>query len=295
MKKKRSSTNLVRTLAVSGLLPLCASCSTTKLAVGAMIPILENTKTVSLASNDIRTFKAATPSSILLLEGLAATEPGNDELRISLAMMYFAYAFTLDEAEDEDYASSLYAKGFEHGKVALFDNDEIEAAWDGPFNAFATAAGRVEDRDLEALVWTVANWSQFISLHLDSTEVLVQIPRVTALLERAVELDGSFFGGLPHIILASLHAFRPPMLGGDVEASKDNFDTAISLTDGRFLLAHYFMARFYCHRIQDPDMFEQLLTSVIRESDDIWPEYRLLNALAIEKSDLLLEEKDDLF
>jgi hypothetical protein len=266
MKKKRSSTNLVRTLAVSALLPLCASCSTTKLAVGAMIPILENTKTVSLASNDIRTFKAATPSSILLLEGLAATEPGNDELRISLAMMYFAYAFTLDEAEDEDYASSLYAKGFEHGKVALFDNDEIEAAWDGPFNAFATAAGRVEDRDLEALV-----------------------------LERAVELDGSFFGGLPHIILASLHAFRPPMLGGDVEASKDNFDTAISLTDGRFLLAHYFMARFYCHRIQDPDMFEQLLTSVIRESDDIWPEYRLLNALAIEKSDLLLEEKDDLF
>jgi hypothetical protein len=280
---------------MSALLPLCAACSTSRLAVGAMIPILENTKTAALASNDLRTFKAATPSSILLLEGLAATEPGNDDLRINLAMMYFAYAFTLDEADDEAYASSLYIKGFEHGKLALFDNDDIEAAWDGPFDAFVAAAGRVERRDLEALVWTVANWSQFISLHLDSTEVLIQIPRVTGLLERAIELDGSFFGGLPHIILASLHAFRPPMLGGNPEASKENFDAAISLTEGRFLLAQYFLARFYCHRIQDPDMFEEALKSVMGQSVNIWPQYRLLNALAIEKSARLLEEKDDLF
>ena len=283
-------------LLVAGLwLSVLNGCSASKFAVGAMGPILDNTKVAALASNDLRTFKAAIPSNLLLLEGLIETDPKKRELRETAAMLYFSYAFTFDDPEDESYASSLYLKGLDHGEAALLRNKKIKAVWDAPFDEFAASMGALGPKDLEALVWTVANWSQFISLHLDSTRVLTQIPRVMALLDRAAEIDGTFFEGLPYMMLGSLHAFRPPMLGGDPEASRENFENALTVSDGKFLLANYFYARFYCYRVQDADEFEERLQYVINQPDTILPEYRLLNAIARQKAAALLKEKDELF
>ncbi len=281
--------------ALAAHLLLSTGCSTAGLAVGAMVPILENSRTAALASSDVRTFYAATPSSLFLLEGLIATRPGNKDLRINASMLYFSYAFTFDAPEDEDYASILYVKGLEHGKAALFQKKKIKKMWDAPFAEFTAGLEELGRKELPALMWTVSNWSQFISLHLDSTAVLLDIPRVTALLERMCEIDGGFFQGLPHIILGSLHAFRPPLMGGDPEASKENFDRAISLSDGKFLLAHYFYAKFYAYRIQDDELFERALNEVISQRCDVLPEYQLLNAIAKEKATRLLGEIDELF
>ena len=281
-------------IAVAAML-CCVGCSMSKFAVGAMVPILDNSKTAALASSDIRTFSSATPSNLFLLEGLAETDPKNRDIREATSMLYFSYAFTFDAPEDEDYTSLLYLRGLEHGKAVLFQNRDFKEVWDKPFDEFAAGTRELRDKDLPALVWTVANWSQFIGLHLDSTEVLVDIPRVQVLLERAIELDGSYFEGLPYMIMGSLLAFRPPMLGGDPEGSKANFDKAIAVSEGKFLLAYYFYARFYCYRIQDADMFESTLMSVIEKPDDILPEYRLLNAIAAQKSANLLGKTDELF
>lgn len=281
-------------IAVTAML-CCVGCSMSKFAVGTMVPILDNSRTAALASSDIRTFSAATPSNLFLLEGLAETDPDNRDIREATSMLYFSYAFTFDEPEDEDYVSLLYLKGLGHGKAVLLQNKEFAEVWDKPFDEFAAGTRYLREKDLPALVWTVANWSQFIGLHLDSTEVLVDIPRVQALLDRAIELDGSYFEGLPYMIMGSLLAFRPPMMGGDPEASRSNFDKAVAVSDGRFLLAYYFFARFYCYRIQDADMFKSTLMMVIEQPDDILPEYRLLNTIAVRKSANLLEKTDELF
>ncbi|MFH1754674.1 MAG: TRAP transporter TatT component family protein, partial [Candidatus Latescibacterota bacterium] len=144
-------------------------------------------------------------------------------------------------------------------------------------------------------VWTAANWSQFISLHLDSTDVLVDIPRVMALLERAGELDGSYYEGLPHIILGSLHAFRPPLMGGSPDKSRENFERANQISQGKFLLSHVFYAKFYCYRVQDSDEFDRALNGILAEPLSILPRYRLLNEIAKQKAERLLGEKDELF
>ncbi len=80
--------------------------------------------------------------------------------------------------------------------------------------------------------------------------------------------------------MGSLHAFRPPMMGGDPEASRAAFDKAIAVSDGKFLLASYLYAKFYCYRVQDADEFERRLQYVLDQPDTIMPEYRLLNVLA---------------
>jgi hypothetical protein len=277
------------------LLVTSTGCSTSGMAVRAMAPIIENSKNAALASNDIQTFDAATPANLFLLEGLIETQPKNENLRVTSAMLHFSYAFTRIEDRDPEYASLLYLKGLDHGKTALLRNKKIRKAWDQPFEEFTKCLADIERDDLPALVWTVANWSQFIGLHLDSIQVLTEIPRVIALLERACEIDGNYFEGLPYIMLGTIHAFRPPLMGGDPEASKANFDRAVTASKGKFLLAYYFYAKFYYYRVQDAEGFEQTLQHVIAQSETILPKYRLLNSIARQKSRRLLDEKDDLF
>jgi hypothetical protein len=84
-------------------------------------------------------------------------------------------------------------------------------------------------------------------------------------------------------------------MGGDPEASRSSFDKAFAVSDGKFLLASYLYAKFYCHRTQDADDFENRLTYVLEQPDTIMPEYRLLNVLAKQKAASLLKEKDELF
>jgi len=281
----------------AGLLvfPLLSGCSRSKLAVGAMVPILENTKAAAFASNDIRTFNAATPSNLFLLEGLIKTEPKNRDLRASASMLYFSYAFTFDDPADAGYATMLYKKGLEHARASLLHNKKVQAVWDKPYDEFAAGTKLIAAGDLEAAVWTVANWSQIVALHLDSTQVITEIPRLVALLDRVIEIDGAYFEGLPLMLMGCLHAFRPPMMGGDPEASRASFEKAFDVSDGKFLLASYLYAKFYCHRIQDADEFESRLRYVLDQPDTIMPEYRLLNALAKQKAANLLKEKDELF
>ena len=282
-------------VALAAHVALSNGCSTSGLAVRAMVPILENSKKQALASSDIRTFYAATPGSLFLLEGLIATDPDNKDLRLNASMLYFSYGFTFDAPEDESYASILYLKGLEHGQAVLLQDKRVAEIWEAPFDKFKTGLDKFTEQDLPALMWTVSNWSQFISLHLDSTGVLLDIPRVTAILERMCEIDGGYFQGLPHIILGSLHAFRPPLMGGNPEAAREHFDRAIAISDGKFLLAHYFYAKFYAYRIQDDEAFENALNEVLTQPDSVLPEYQLLNAIAREKATRLLGEKDELF
>jgi hypothetical protein len=114
-------------------------------------------------------------------------------------------------------------------------------------------------------------------------------------MERAAEIDGTYFEGLPYILLGSLHAFRPQMMGGDPEASLENFEKAFELSENRFLLSHYLFAKFYCHRVLDDVRFEKSLEYVLDQPIDILPEYRLLNTIAKQKSAVLLKEKDEIF
>lgn len=271
-------------------------CSLSKMGVGAMTPVLDNAREAALASNDVKTFRDAAPANLFLVEGLIATDPGNERLRLNAAMLYFSYAFSFVEDGDPGYASLLYHKGFEHGRAALLDrNDDIVRDWDTSFDEFAASLEELEEDDVPFAVWTAANWSQFISLHLDSTAVLRDIPKVTRLLERCAELDGGYFNGLVHVMIGSLHSFRPPMMGGDPEASLESFERAFALGGESFLLPRYFFARYYCYRVQDAEAFEQTLSAVIDADVEADDDYQLLNLIAKTKSRALLGEIHELF
>ena len=276
-------------LAVSG-------CSTAKFSVGhVMVPVLDNARDAAMESDDLRMFQDGAAGNLFLLEGLIRTDPGNESLRLNASMLYFSYAFSTYEESDPGYASQLYLKGMAHGRAMLEKNKKLPRNWDVPLEEFEKAMPAVRKKDVPAAVWTAANWAQFISLHLDSTAVLRDIPKVTALLVRCTELDGAYFNGLPYVMVGSLYAFRPPMFGGSPEKSLENFNKAFAAADSTFLLPHYFFAKFYLYRIQDGDQFRQALARVAAAPEPPDDPYRLLNLIARKKSSSLLGEADDLF
>jgi len=274
---------------------LSTGCSVSRYAVGnVMVPVINNARDAAMASDDYKTFRDGAAGNLFLVEGLINTDPGSKDLRINAATLYFAYGFAFQEETDPEYASLLYQHGFEHGLAALSKNKKI-APWDGPFRDFEESLQHLRKKDVPAAVWAAANRSQFISIHLDSTAVLRDIARVTALLERCAELDGHYFNGLVYIMIGSLHSFRPPIMGGDPEASLQNFEKAFSIGGDSSLLAKYFYARFYLYRIQDAEAFENILGDVGDAVTTKGDPYRLLNIVAQVKAAVLLGETDDLF
>jgi hypothetical protein len=275
---------------------LLSGCSMTGIGINkVMTPVLDNARDAALASNDVRTFRDAAPANLFLVEGLIETEPDNERLRLNAAMLYFAYAFSFVEDGDPGYASLLYRKGFLHGRSAMLRNKKLLRDWDVPFEEFEASLEGLRKKDVPAAVWTAANWSQFVSLHLDSTAVLRDIPKVTSLLERAAELDGAYFQGLVHVMIGSLHSFRPPMMGGSPEESLASFERAFTTSKDAFLLPRYFFARFYCYRIQDVQAFQETLEAVIASDVSEDDRYQLLNLIAKDKARALLLERDELF
>jgi hypothetical protein len=275
---------------------LLGGCSTAKFSVGhVMVPVLDNARDAAMASDDLRTFQDGAAANLFLLEGLIRTDPHNENLRLNASMLYFSYAFSTHEESDPQYASQLYLKGVAHGRAILARNKKLPANWDVPLEQFEKSMPSLRKKDVPAAVWTAANWAQFISLHLDSTAVLRDIPKVTALLVRCTELDGSYFHGLPYVMVGSLHAFRPPMFGGSPEKSLENFNKAFEVAGNSFLLPKYFFAKFYLYRIQDGDQFRKVLGEVTAAPEPADDPYRLLNLIARKKSATLLGEADDLF
>jgi hypothetical protein len=271
-------------------------CSTAKFSVGhVMVPVLNNARDAAMASDDLRTFQDGAAANLFLMEGLIRTDPGNDELRLNASMLYFSYAFSTHEETDPAYASKLYRKGFGHAQAILLKNKKLPRDWGVSFDEFNASLPNIKKKEVPAAVWAAANWSQFIALHLDSTAVLRDIPKVTALLDRSAELDGAYFEGLPNVMIGSLHAFRPPMFGGSPEKSAESFETAFTLGDDSFLLSRYFYARYYLYRVMDDEGFRQTLQAVIDAPEQPGDPYRLLNLIARQRSQSLLGEADDLF
>ncbi len=285
-----------RALAPLLLLTVLAGCSATQYSVRhVMVPLLENSRTAAYLSDDTRTFGDAAPSNLFLLEGMVHTDPENEELRLNTAMLYFFYGFAYIEEEDPDYASLLYGKGLNHAWTALAADCDLPEDRGISFNEFETLVPSIGLDQVPAAVWTAICWSQYISLHLDETSVMRDIPKVQALLERAIELDGNYFEGMPYVMQGVLHAFKPKIMGGDTDASAASFARAFAISGNSFQLSRFFYARYYTYRMMDVDLFTETLEGIINAEPIKDDPYLLLNMIAAEKSHKLLEEADDIF
>jgi hypothetical protein len=235
------------------------------------------------------------PADLKLMEALLRDNPTNKQLLTALCMGFAGYAMLFVEEEDSQRASQLYLRARDYGLRAL---DREMARLRGPATGKEMVRARlmdIEEGKLEALFWTALSWNGWINLNLDQPGAMAQLGAAQAFLERVLELNPGYLYGAPYILMGAILAGRPGMLGGDVGRSRDCFERAMALSERRFLLAHYYFARYYAVRIQDRELF----LALIKEADTR-PAYELkeaclINAVMKRKTRDLMKLSEDLF
>lgn len=283
-------------LLAASLLPLFLSaCSTSKMAVGAMTPVLENSVDVAMRSNDPQLVEGALPTSIVLLEGMQKTDPGNEDVARLASILSFAYAFAFIEPVDTLRASGFYERGLEHGWLALEHPSLEKAIRSGTFEELRDALPKLKKKDAPAMLWIAANWAGWTQLNLEDPTAAADFARLLPFAERLVELDEKSYWGMPRILLGSIHAGRPAALGGSLQNAQEEFTRAFDIADRNLLLAQVFYAKTYCVQAFDSECYKSSLNEVLQAPPNALPEAEFLNQIARREAARLLERAEEIF
>ncbi len=270
-------------------------CSLKKFSVNRVVPVLQDVDKSIFSETNYKLVKSGLPGSLLLMQGMLYATPNNFDLLGMNAEGFCGYATGFVEDEDPEYATALYLKGRDYGLKALKHHRKFRKALEKG-KPFWEAIKLVDDKDyLHALLWTGLCWGQNIMLNIDDPMVAVEATDVKAIMEQVILIDDSYFYGMTHVFFGAYYASLPSVFIGGPEKIEAEFKRAFEISEGKFLLANVFYARYYATLIVDEVLFEQELKKVLEAPSDAIPEVALMNEIAKAKARRLLREKSKYF
>jgi tetratricopeptide (TPR) repeat protein len=237
---------------------------------------------------DLKLAEESLPAELKLMEGLLKNDPENQQILTSLCMGFTGYAMLFVEEENPERASRLYLRAKTYGLKAM----GIETA---SSRQILSQIKKISRENIEMLFWTTMAWNAWVNLNLDKPAAIGESTLAEACLKRVLEIEPDFYYGTPYILMGSILAARPKMLGGNAPEAKSYFEKAIALSDGKFLLTQYYFARFYAVRVQDKKLFLTLAEAVAEAEPGDLKEACLINQAVKRKMAALAEMADELF
>jgi hypothetical protein len=189
----------------------------------------------------------------------------------------------------------LYLRGRDFGLRILRQDRNLAQALDGSVDDLRAELAGCSPESVPAIFWTAFGWGNYINVTLTSPDALADLPRVEALMHFVASKDSAFYYGGAHLFLGVLYGGRSPLLGGNTDLSKQHFENALRINEGKFLLTYVYYARSYAVQTLNEEWFVELLTKVGEASLDVLPEMRLANAVAKRKAKALLDRRSDFF
>src|SRR6266446_351971 len=237
------------------------------------------------SDNDPDLIRDAAPFALKLEESLLAESPRHRGLLLATTSGFtqYSYAFVQQDADEletrdvagakalRDRARKMYVRARNYGLRGLDVNHAgfSKTLRENPKKAVA-AAGR---RDVPLLFWTAASWGASISISKNDPDAVADLPKVEALIDRALELDEKFDQGAIHTFLISYEMSRPGMAPAEREArAKQNFDRAVQLSDGKLVSPFVGYAESVCVQKQQRAEFERLLKQAAAIDVDQMPD-----------------------
>jgi hypothetical protein len=145
------------------------------------------------------------------------------------------------------------------------------------------------------LYWTATAWAAAISLSKDNPELIGQVPAMESLIDRALELDESYSGGVIHTFLITYEMSRQGATGDPAARSRQHFERAVALSNGKDAGPFVALAEAVTVKQQNVKEFESLLTRALAIDPDANPENRLQNLILQRRARWLLSRKAELF
>ena len=282
-----------------------AACSANRIAAGIMgnvsmkgIPAIEG-------ETDVQYARESALPMMKILEVTRESKPRDFNMLQMLARAYGQYAFGFLEEDllraspDNvnaiyDRTANFYRRGMEYGIAALSRKKSIKKSFNSSLSEFKLALSHMGKRYVAALFWTAFDWAGWLNLNRDDPAAIVNVPRIEAILQRVLQLDASYYHGSAHVLLATIYASRPAILGGDSKMAKSEFDKAFDV-DPDYLMTKVIFAQYYARQIHDRALFEETLKNVKKYKGVSSPDAGLGNALAKRRAKILLLKVDKLF
>ena len=264
---------------------LATSCSVRSLAVKSLADSLASAGTVYASDEDPELVRDALPFALKTYESLLVEAPHHQGLLLSACSGFTQYAkgfvegdAVLVEADDweeaerlRDRALKLYLRGRDYCLRSLEEDhagiaDRLRLAPD-------EAAAGLEASDLGLMYWTGAAWGAAISVGLDRPDLVVDLPAVQALMQRALAIDESWDDGAIHEVMITLEAL-PEAMGGSPARARGHFERAVELSGGRWASPYLSLAVSLAVPQGDRGEFVGLLESALAIDIEAAPEVR---------------------
>jgi tetratricopeptide (TPR) repeat protein len=275
-----------------------SGCATTRtrLMVDSMNPLMMNMRDATNRNADLELVHEAMPSFLVQMDGFIEASPDNTYLLCNASEAYMGYAFLFVEDTDKKRAKGLYFKAKEYALRSLKQNKTFAEALnqDNP-EVFKRALQSIEKEDIRPLYFAIASWLQWIGASADDARVLNDLPRIEAMIDRAMELDDTFYHGGIHATLGAFYVASPEMFGGKPDRAEFQFKEAFEISESKYLMWHYLYARYYAFAVNDRNLFVATLEKVISAPGDILPEETFANMAVKVKARNLLNRVDDYF
>ena len=282
-------------------------CSLNMMVVNKLGNALAGSNSTYASDDDPELVRAATPFALKLMESLLEESPRHRGLLLAAASGFTQYSFAFvhqdaDELEDTDLgaavagwnrAARLYLRARDYGLRGL----EVEhEGFASTLLTDANAALSMTDADDVALLyWTSAAWVAAISLSIDNTDLVGDLPVAEALIDRALLLDEAWDFGAIHTFLVTYEMIRQGGDGDPVHRSRSHFLRAMELTGGQLVQPLVSLAEAVAVVEQNRSEFDSLLQRALAIDPDARVEWRAANLVSQRRARWLLERVDWLF
>jgi hypothetical protein len=280
-----------------------SGCSLKKTVINSTGLFMDDVVDEFLAESDFEFAREAGPANLKLLDGLIkGSNYENDGLLIKGCKLYSMYAMAFFEDEGTDKksekinmkrAANFYKRAYEYGMKIMLKNPDFKAVSEGSLDDFIKVMPAFGKTDIDTLFWTAFAWGSYINLNRNSASDIADLPKVVAMINRVIEIDTGYFYGIPHLFLIVNYSM-PAMFGGDLEKAKAEYMKIKEISGAKFIIADFFMAKFYAVQSQNKEMFEQLLKGIAEADPNIIPE-NIFTQVAKRKAELLLAKENDIF
>lgn len=259
-------------------------------------PLYTDLAKAFLAQKDPLLVRDGLPAYLIFLDGLIESSPNNKDLLLTAARSYSAYSAAFVEEPDRRRLFAEKARDYAF-KALEIHRQGFEEARKGSYTDFLAYLSRFGRRDIGYLFHTASIWAGWIEVNSDSLEALADIPKVKAMIERVLEVDETYYYGVPHVYMGVLLSIYPSSLGGRPGEARAHFERAIEISKGAYLPAYVMYARFYAKPLYMKDLFFDLLKRARSMPVDRVQEFTLINTLAKREAGRLMElaEREEYF
>jgi len=238
---------------------------------------------------DINLVCEGAPAYLLMLDSMLANSPGNGDLLLTATQSFSAYGGALAECGgSHERIEAITDKAHLYGKKLLGHYLPLDTSQNSEL--FDHKLAKLDKSDIEEVFWGTFGWITWVRNQKGSPGAIADLVIIEKIMARLLTIDESFQNGSIHLFFGGYYASKPAMLGGRMDLSKIHFEKALALGHRKLLLTQVTYAETYARMTMNKELHDNLLKEVLAFPLANAPESALVNRIAKNRAQKLLDE-----